>query len=158
VYTKNNLILTFALLPLLAAYGAEYLYDAIPCALCVYQRIPYIIIALFAIINTTISSAKKYDKATDVVFEISLISSFCLSLFHYGVEKKIFKPDIDCVNNLQTAKTFEEFEMNLMHQNYVLCDQATFEILGVPMSFLNILYSIFFFILIVKLNKKNAKK
>ncbi len=99
---------------------------------------------------------KRHDVAVTMALEISMIASFCLSLFHYGLEKKFFTFNSDCVNNLQAAKSFEDFKLALMKQDYVLCDQINFEILGMPMSLLNMIYSIFFFVLIVKLNKKNA--
>jgi disulfide bond formation protein DsbB len=158
IKTNSIIILILALLPLLLAYGVEYLLDIVPCRFCIYQRIPYVIIGMLAAIRLLAPVLKRYDVAINMALEISMIASFCLSLFHYGLEKKLFTFSSDCVNNLQMAKTFEDFKASLMKQEYVSCDQISFEILGMPMSLLNIVYSIFFFLLIVKLNEKNAQK
>lgn len=45
----------------------------------------------------------------------------------------------------------------LANQYYVLCDQFSYEFLGVSMNIWNVIYTIVFFILIIQFNKKLSK-
>ena len=142
------LILTIA--PLSVAYIAEYLFNIIPCKLCIYQRVPYIIIGLLSMANLILPLKETYSKYSWTIIEITLIESFSLSLFHYGVEKKFFKFYSNYTNSLQTSENFKKI---ITIQDYVPCDQVNFEIFGISASFLNILYAIFFFVLVIRLAK-----
>ena len=46
----------------------------------------------------------------------------------------------------------------LANQDYVLCDQVSYEFLGISMSFWNAVYALFFFIIVIKYNNNLPNK
>lgn len=143
---KKIIILVFSLIPLVIAYVSEYFFEIKPCKLCIYQRIPYIMIATIVAIDFTKLFKKLSNKITNFVIEILLIVNFSIAIFHYGIEKRFFKFQSGCVNNLNNAENFEDYKKMLANQDYVLCDQVSYEFLGVSMNIWNVIYTIFFFI------------
>jgi disulfide bond formation protein DsbB len=154
---KKIIILVFSLIPLVIAYVSEYFFEIKPCKLCIYQRIPYIMIATIVAIDFTKLFKKLSNKITNFVIEILLIVNFSIAIFHYGIEKRFFKFQSGCVNNLNNAENFEDYKKMLANQDYVLCDQVSYEFLGVSMNIWNVIYTIFFFILIIQFSKKLSK-
>ena len=154
---KKVIILVLSLIPLVVAYISEYFFEIQPCKLCIYQRIPYIIIAIIGVIDLTKLFKKLSNKITNITIEILLIVNFSISVFHYGIEKRFFKFQSGCVNNLTNAGNFEDYKKMLANQDYVLCDQVSYEFLGVSMNIWNVIYTIIFFILIVQFSKKLSK-
>ena len=159
---KKTVVLLLSIFPLLVAYSSELFFEVQPCRLCLYQRIPYLVIAI-TILLTFVPIFKKISfKVINIILEIALISGFSIAILHYGVEKKIFKFNSKCTNNLSNAKNFEDYKRMLANQDYVLCDQVNYEFLGISMSLWNAIYTLFFFIIILKYNNnlpiKNEKK
>ena len=154
---KKIIILVFSLIPLVIAYISEYFFEIQPCKLCIYQRIPYIIITIIVVIDLTKLFKKLSSKIISLIIEILLIVNFSIAIFHYGIEKRFFKFQSGCVNNSNNAGNFEDYKKMLVNQDYVLCDQVSYEFLGVSMNIWNIVYTIVFFILIIQLSKKLSK-
>ncbi|WPX95969.1 disulfide bond formation protein B [Candidatus Bandiella euplotis] len=146
---QQFILLVIGLIPLFVAYIAEYFYNLAPCKLCLYQRVPYIAISFLTVLSFMLPLGKFFF----TMCELLLLVGFCMSIFHFGVEKNFFQFSTACANNLQTAQNFEAFKAMLVQQDYVLCDQVSFKIVGVPISLINAIYSIFFFLLIIKLGK-----
>jgi disulfide bond formation protein DsbB len=151
------IIFVLSIAALSFAYIAQYLFDIMPCKLCIYERIPYIIIAFFSVISILLPLRDIHNKINWIIIELSLIASFCLALFHFGVEQKIFKFNSACINNLQKSENFQSFKTMLLKQDYVLCDQIEFQVFGVSSTLWNALYSVFFFLVVVNLNLKGNK-
>ena len=154
---KKIIILVFSLIPLVIAYISEYFFEIQPCKLCIYQRIPYIIITIIVVIDLTKLFKKLSSKIISLIIEILLIVNFSIAIFHYGIEKRFFKFQSGCVNNLNDAGNFEDYKKMLANQDYVLCDQVSYEFLGVSMNIWNVIYTIIFFILIIQFSKKLSK-
>ena len=154
---KKIIILVFSLISLVIAYISEYFFEIQPCKLCIYQRIPYIIITIIVVIDLTKLFKKLFSKIISLIIEILLIVNFSIAIFHYGIEKRFFKFQSGCVNNLNNAGNFEDYKKMLVNQDYVLWDQVSYEFLGVSKNIWNIVYTIVFFILIIQLSKKLSK-
>lgn len=71
------------------------------------------------------------------------IAELILALFHFGVERGWWKFLSTCVNNLSGARSFADFQRMIAAADVVMCDVPS-RILGVPMTFLNLVYSGFF--------------
>ena len=154
---KKIIILVFSLISLVIAYISEYFFEIQPCKLCIYQRIPYIIITIIVVIDLTKLFKKLSSKIISLIIEILLIVNFSIAIFHYGIEKRFFKFQSGCVNNLNNTGNFEDYKKMLVNQDYVLWDQVSYEFLGVSKNIWNIVYTIVFFILIIQLSKKLSK-
>ncbi|MSO14262.1 disulfide bond formation protein B [Rickettsiales endosymbiont of Trichoplax sp. H2] len=159
---KRIVILLLSIVPLLVVYSSELFFEVKACRLCLYQRIPYFIIVITILLTFSPFFKNISFKIINLILEISLIIGFSIAIFHYGVEKKIFKFNSKCTNNLSNAENFEDYKKMLVNQDYVLCDQVSYEFLGISMSLWNAIYTLFFFIIIIKysnnLPNKNENK
>ena len=97
--TIFNLILTFSVFALLAAYFIQYILGHQPCNLCLIERIPYIL-TIFIITLSFIF--KRYKK----IYLISLILIFILatliSFYHFGIEQGFIKESLVCDLGIQS--------------------------------------------------------
>ena len=107
---KKVIILFLSICPLLVVYISELFFEIKACKLCIYQRIPYIIIIIIILLNLLPILNKISFKIINLIIEISLIVGFSISIFHYGVEKKIFKFSSNCINNFSTTQNFEDYK------------------------------------------------
>ncbi|MDZ5761435.1 disulfide bond formation protein B [Lyticum sinuosum] len=168
----------------LFSYIAEYLLKLYPCKLCLYQRYIYVtglIINTFFVIYFSdkfryfMHYINNYDNNDDndknlkknknidsnfvknvyfiIIFLIALIE-LLLSFFHFGVEQKWWKFISTCTNNLNKANSIQEFQLLLESAEYAMCDIPS-KIIGIPMTILNIIYSLVFLIIWIIIFRKN---
>ena len=107
---KKIIILFLSLIPLAIVYISEYLFEILPCKLCIYQRIPYIIIGIITIANILKLFKNALNKVINLTIEILLIINFSIAIFHYGIEKRFLRFQSNCVNNLKDAQNFEDYK------------------------------------------------
>jgi disulfide bond formation protein DsbB len=157
---RNSLyfpIFVISIIPLCIVYYQEYMLDILPCKLCTYQRIPYFFICFISLISMFFLTHKRLT-FIKILIDISIITNFCLSIFHYCVEKKILSFNTsNCVNNLDKAKNIEQFQEMMHQQAYTLCDQVNLEFFGVSAVLWNTIYSLFFFFFVIFIYNNNVK-
>jgi len=127
-------------LPLLAAYGAEYLFSFSPCRLCLYQRLPYCFIIATSLFAGYINQNHGYKVYYNVVL-LGLLVSFCLALFHVGVENHWLYYKSTCTFDKSSMASFEQYEAMINHADLSACDAPTPLFLGASMAAWNALYS-----------------
>lgn len=155
---KKIIILFLSLIPLAIVYISEYFFEILPCKLCIYQRIPYVIVGVITIVNIIKLFRNVLNKIINLTIEILLIINFSIAIFHYGIERRFFRFQSNCLNNLGDAENFEDYKKMLANQDYILCDQVSYEFFGVPISIWNAIYAFFFFLLVIKFNKNGDLK
>nr|WP_250808228.1 disulfide bond formation protein B [Neorhizobium tomejilense] len=114
-----------------------------PCALCLYQRIPYYLLcALFILIVPFSNSeiARRYYLPFALFVLAILIVSGGLGLFHAGVEFSFWKGPSGCSGSIDTTdmKTLLE---TLRNTKAVSCTKASFWVLGLSLSVWNSIIS-----------------
>jgi disulfide bond formation protein DsbB len=118
------------------AYIAQYIFGLLPCALCLYQRVPYFIVLALSLIALFYDSVRK----------IPLLPYFCASLFfinaiiafyHMGVEQHWWVSFIkDCA-----APKITDLD-SLISAPVVRCDSPQWSFLGFTMAQYHILWSL----------------
>ena len=135
----------FSAIPLSIALLAQYYFKFIPCELCYYERIPYLIttiislLAIYLIKNTM--PLQRYRYLYGFIFIISVF----LSCYHVAVEQKWIVHR--CVSRMVSEEVkmddmdvfFEEFETIGAQPP---CDQVALSFLGLSLSAWNALYSL----------------
>lgn len=107
---KKIIILFLSLIPLAIVYISEYFFEILPCKLCIYQRIPYIIVGVITIVNIIKLFRNVLNKIINLTIEILLIINFSIAIFHYGIERRFFRFQSNCLNNLGDAENFEDYK------------------------------------------------
>ena len=109
-------LLIFISFILISAYIIEHKLGHQPCALCIYERIPYLLSILFI---TKIFFIKICEKETLFILSLIFIASTCLAFYHFGIEQGFFKESLVCTTeNLSENLTKEEL-LKQLNQNTV---------------------------------------
>ena len=135
-------ICLLSLFSILSALYIEHVLGAMPCKLCIYQRIPYLLAILISIIGYIFLDQKLWLYIILLIF----FSSFILAGYHSGIENSIFaefkgcnSDNINLLNKEQILNSFDEIMPN--------CKDVKFRILGFSLATLNMFISFIFTII-----------
>lgn len=126
---------------LFVAYIAQTFFDVQPCILCIYQRIPYAIIAFLAICALI---TRRHDKTARVFLALSALALFVnggIAVFHSGVELHWWAGTDECGVNPLVLKDLGNLRETLLKTPLVSCDEINFTFFGLTMANWNILSS-----------------
>lgn len=149
--TANNYKLFFLYMLLLSiaslgfAYFVEFVIGVDPCILCLYQRIPYFILAIVSIGGLALSHYKCMVKLIILIF----LSSTILAGYHTGVERGVINPTDRCThtNNMTVGASFDEMLEKLYSTPLADCSKPAFKMFGVSMTEWNLILSLCLFIM-----------
>ena len=147
------IIFIISLLSLLIALYIEFFLNYIPCKLCIYQRIPYLIAIFLSFLGIS------YSKNLIWLYGLLLtfFSSFLLSGYHFGIEKEIFKEFSGCTGNSLNIIDKNEL-LKLLNSEVNSCKNVDFRIFGLSLATINFLLSFVIFILTIKVIKNEKNK
>lgn len=125
---------------LYAAYVMEYFFQMLPCPLCVYQRFPFLIWIVAAIIGYAGSFTPKKTYIVTSIFAAVLAS------YHAGVEMGIFEMSSFCkplvlINDNITISDFRQMLYNSTQMP--LCNKPAFLFLGLSLASWNLIFNLF---------------
>lgn len=142
-----NRILFFLLISssiaLCGAYVSQYFFGLKPCILCLYQRIPFLIIVAITILLLTFGRGKKIKKIGIFLCSMLLLINAGIALYHVGIEQKIFKITEKCVNEMPIFNNLEELEKSLEEQSLARCDEPQFMLFKLSMAAWNVIFCLF---------------
>ena len=149
-----RIIFLFSLTALISAYFIEHVLGHQPCNLCLIERIPY---GFSIILISILFLIKKNEKFFILLLILTFIFSFTISLYHFGIEQGFFQESAICgVKDFSENITKEEL-LNKLSKKTVSCKDVTFRILGLSLTTINIVFSIFFIITLTKIFIKHEK-
>ena len=129
-----------------AAIGGAFAYESLgylPCELCYKERIPYY--AAFALAPLAGFAAQTgkagLARAAFLLMSLLFLGDTVLSMYHSGVEWKIFAGPSDCSGALSTAASVDDFMKQLQTVKVVRCDEPTLWVLGLTLANWNVLVS-----------------
>ena len=125
-------------LAIIFALYYQYFENYPPCELCIYQRIPYILIILFSIIYFF----SRLFKYISVLLIFLFLSSFALALTHFGVEKGLWQISSSCSNATQEFDNIDQLRAFLSTVPITKCDEVTWSFAGISMAGYNLIYSL----------------
>jgi disulfide bond formation protein DsbB len=121
-----------------AALIAQYGFELFPCELCLFQRVPYGIIALFGLAAGMYMPERRLKLAAVLCGLLFLVDAG-IAGYHTGVEYGIFKGPSACASNSEPGATLEEMRRAIMNAQLVPCDQPMASFLGLSMAAWNTL-------------------
>jgi len=130
------IIFIYSVIAILSAIYIEKVLGYVPCKLCIYQRIPFLIAIFICFLGYNYFKSDRILIALIVTF----ILSTALSGYHFGIENSIFEEFTGCTNvNIDITNKERIVESLGMVKN---CKDVEFTILGISLSSLNFLTSL----------------
>ena len=150
-----NLILIFSILSILFAFYVEYILGHKPCNLCLFQRLPYILI-IFLIILLLIF--RNFERLIFLFLSIIFLSGALLALYHFGIEQGIFSESFVCKGDDTNGNLNKEEILKQLKIRQISCKDVTFTILGVSLATINTFVSTILAIITFKIFINYEKK
>jgi len=150
-----NLILIFSILSILFAFYVEYILGHKPCNLCLFQRLPYILI-IFLIILLLIF--RNFERLIFLFLSIIFLSGALLALYHVGIEQGIFSESFVCKGDDNDGTLNKEEILKQLKIRQISCKDVTFTMLGVSLATINTFVSMILAIITFKIFIKYEKK
>ncbi|GLI93407.1 disulfide bond formation protein B [Methylocystis echinoides] len=129
-----------------AAIGGAWAYESLgylPCELCYKERIPYYAAFVLAPLAGLAAQTGRAGlaRATFLLLSLLFLADTALSIYHSGVEWKIFAGPSDCSGPLSSAASMDDFMKQLQTVKVVRCDTPTLWVLGLTLANWNVLIS-----------------
>jgi len=127
------------------AYAAEIGFGYEPCQLCLYQRIPFAITGILALVALSgpMEGVRGGRTQTIVIALCGLVYlvSSAIAVYHVGVEQHWWASAV-CGGVSPNSLTFEQMQQSLMHGEPKACDTVDWQLFGISMASYNVAYSI----------------
>ncbi|MGE4351764.1 MAG: disulfide bond formation protein B [Bdellovibrionales bacterium] len=130
---------------LLIAYVAEHYFDVFPCILCVYQRIPYALVAFLALFAFMFRRHDMFARRMLALCALAFLVNGGIAVYHSGVELHWWAGTDECSVNpfvLKEVAKPENLREALLQTPLVNCDEINFTFMGYTMANWNILASL----------------
>lgn len=127
-----------------ATIGGAWLYESLgylPCELCYKERIPYYAAFALAPLAGFAARSGKAGLARGAFLLLALLfaGDAALSIYHSGVEWKIFAGPSDCSGAVNQAGSMADFMKQLQTVKVVRCDEPSLYVLGLTLANWNVL-------------------
>ena len=135
-----------AIFPLLMVYILQYFFGVEPCKLCIYERIPFFVLAALPLLFIPKLVQKHSFKGFFIVL-IAVLLNVSLSFYHWGIENKWFENSLCTGFGKQESSNLEQFFLSsqtLFHN----CSEVKFRIMNISLAGWNFFYCLMLFILI----------
>ena len=149
----NKLILIYSITALCFALILEHIFGLLPCKLCTYQRIPYLLIIIIFIIQLIFRPSNKIIMA---LISLCLLGELYFALNHSLHSLGIINSS-GCESAVKLPNDLNDLRNALQSNTLIIdCDNANKKFFGLHLSTYNAFASLIFLILILKnaFNKK----
>lgn len=121
-------------------YALEQYFHIQPCRLCIYQRMPYILMMVVASAGLLLP---RYKNIICIVIWLISFSSFLLAGFHVAVEHNWIHYDSKCVlDNIVYSDSLEEFKKQIKLKDINSCNVVNFTLLKLSLATWNLIVSV----------------
>ena len=123
-----NINLSISLIVLIIVFILEYIFELIPCDMCLVERYPYYALILLSVIAMYLVRIEKAKlrKIVDYVSISTILFGFIYTLRHVGVERGIIKLSTECSGALINTSDKTALLEELNQAALVRCDEATY--------------------------------
>ena len=142
-----------------SALAVEYIFDILPCQMCLNQRYPY----YFIIITFTLCYF--FNKMSNIwlyiVTELAVLYGLFYSLWHVGIEKNLLTGPSSCSGKFKEVNSIDNLKEQILDQAIISCNEVTWSILGLSAATLNsllmFLFLLFNTVFITRVNNGKEK-
>ena len=149
-----KIIFFISFISLISAFYIEYVLGHQPCNLCLMQRVPYGLCIILLILNYF---HRKDEKFIILLLTLIFSFSFLVSFYHFGIEQGFFNESAVCtMKNISDIISKEELLKQLQLKT-ISCKDVTFRLFGFSLTTFNMITSLIFFTLLLKIFKNYEK-
>jgi disulfide bond formation protein DsbB len=131
-------LLVAAAVPLCLALVSQYGFGLHPCELCLWQRVPYVLLMLLALLGL----AWRCVRLMALIASAAVWASGAgIAAYHVGVEQQWWRSATGCSVGAGGASSLEALRAQIMGAPLVACDEPALVLLGLSMAGWNALYS-----------------
>tara|TARA_B100000674_G_C37520561_1_gene769169 strand:+ start:137 stop:625 length:489 start_codon:yes stop_codon:yes gene_type:complete len=139
------ILLFLSIFSISSALIAEYFYNLQPCELCLKQRHPYYFFIILTLIILFILPL--FKNLSLFLIQLSSIYGIFYSIWHVGVENKIFVGPAGCSAGLTLSSSTNELKQQILNKQVISCDEVIWSFYGISAATLNTLLLLFIFII-----------
>lgn len=124
------------------AFVLQYGFGVEPCVLCTYQRIPYAIAIGFGLLGMLLPLGPSKRRTVVLICTVLFAAGAGLALYHLGVEQAWWAGTAGCTGD-EAAKTMtlDDLATALSTKPVARCDAVPWELFGVSLTTLNLIWS-----------------
>lgn len=127
-----------------ATIAGAWIYESLgylPCELCYKERVPYYAAFVLAPLAGLAAQTGRgaLARAAFALMAVLFLGDVALSIYHSGVEWKIFAGPTDCSGALTAAGSMDDFMKQLQTVKVVRCDEPSLWVLGLTLANWNVL-------------------
>jgi len=140
----NNWLISIFLLSLIAigsALIAEYLYNLIPCKMCMKQRQTYYFIIGIVILFYFFRKTKNIWLY--ILNELAILYGLFYAIWHVGIEQKILKGPASCSGVISATNSIKSLKEQIINQPIENCSEVTWSFLGLSAATSNSILLLF---------------
>ena len=142
-----NLVLSFSVFALFAAYFIQYVLGHQPCNLCLIERVPYISAVIIILLCFYL---KKFEKISLIFLSFIFFLATIVSFYHFGIEQGFIKESLVCDLDEEEIILNSEELLKKLKEKTVSCKDVTFKIFGLSLATINIIISLVLGIITMK--------
>lgn len=141
-FFAGAIIIGVSVTSLALAYVAEYGFGMLPCILCLYQRIPFVIAIVFGVGILGFSKAQKWCLSAGLIAltGVTFLANSALAFYHSGVERKWWTGFEGCSAPDLEGLSGAELMAAIKATPAVRCDEIPWEMFGLSMANYNVVY------------------
>ena len=130
-----NILLFLSLIALGSAYIAEYIFELLPCKMCLKQRYSYYAIIIIIIVFYIFRQSKNIILA--FLNQLAILYGIFYAFWHVGIEQKILKGPESCSNILFQTNSIKNLKEQISNQAIISCSDISWKILGLSAATIN---------------------
>ncbi len=135
-------ILAVSVGALVTAYTAQYAFGMQPCILCLYQRVPYAITGLLAVLALGMPTKSGARAAIVGLCAVIFLGGSGIAFYHFGVEQHWWASVASCGGTPAVKITLEQLRQQLQMKPPKACDQVDWTMFGISMAGYNVVASL----------------
>jgi disulfide bond formation protein DsbB len=127
------------------ALASEYWAGLVPCALCLWERWPYRVAIVLALVAVMVP--RSFARLLLLLVLLSMLASTALAVIHVGVEQRLWpSPLPECAAPSLGSGSIVERLAQMPARPAKPCEDATYLIAGLPVSMaaMNLLFALAF--------------
>jgi disulfide bond formation protein DsbB len=134
-----SILALLAVFSLVSAYVAQYGFGLAPCKLCLWQRVPFMVVAVLGLVAWLKPAWRGYVLG---LMALAFGAGLAIAAFHVGVEQKWWQMPGECGGvPFKTGMSAADFAAVIKAAKVVRCDQPAFTLFGMSMAGFNVLWS-----------------
>lgn len=121
------------------AYTAQHVFDLEPCILCLYQRVPFAVAGLLAMIVLAAPLPNGLKAGLVALCGLAFAAGSAIALYHVGVEQHWWISS--CAGEPATAMSLQDMLAQARTKPRRSCDTLNWTFLGLSMATYNVPFS-----------------